>query len=160
MERQSKFVVVLSALCLAAAGCGSEESAGPSLTGTVTFNGEPLPNANLTFEPDGTGGSTAYGRTDENGVYTTHTGRSLAGIAPGRYNVGVEAYVIEPGMFDAQGNYVENGQFAIPKEYANPQQSGLWVEVTADGENVADIPIEGVAPAGPEADTEDTLDGI
>ena len=155
MNTSRRLAAVLAPLLLAAAGCGGGESAGPSLTGTVTFNGQPLPDANLTFEPDGPGGATAYGRSDENGVYTVHTGRSLEGIAPGKYNVGVEAYTIQPGMFDAAGNYVENGQLAIPKSFTSPKTSGLFVVVTEAPDNTADIPIEGEAPTAPEAPTPD-----
>ena len=58
------FLVLLPLL---AVGCGNENLA--TVTGTVTLDGEPLPNAFITFVPQGETGSTSFGKTDEDGAY-------------------------------------------------------------------------------------------
>ena len=63
-------IIVFAVACW---GCGP---GGPTLgkvTGQVTLDGKPLPNAVVTFMPDG-GGGTASGNTDANGNYElSHT---------------------------------------------------------------------------------------
>lgn len=66
-----RLVVGLTACCLAClllVGCGD---GGPSLgtvSGTVTMDGEPLPNVSVTFTPVA-GGRGSTGKTDANGQY-------------------------------------------------------------------------------------------
>ena len=59
---------------LAAAGCGGadgEADRPPRLpvTGTVTYNGAPLADAQITFNPETAGGTAAFARTDAEGHY-------------------------------------------------------------------------------------------
>jgi len=65
-------------LVLAAAGCGSSQTA--SLSGTVTLNGEPLAKGHISFTPDDDQGGTA-GADVENGRY------QIANLKPGTYHV-------------------------------------------------------------------------
>ena len=58
-------VLLTTVLC----GCGGNENLA-SVTGTITLDGKPLPNAFVVFVPSAeVGGTTSYGRTDENGHY-------------------------------------------------------------------------------------------
>ena len=61
-------ILVLAALPLLTAGCGGNENLA-TVAGTVTLDGEPLPNAFITFIPQGGTGSPSYGRTGEDGYY-------------------------------------------------------------------------------------------
>ena len=66
--------LVLVCLMAAMLGCGDGEEYVP-VGGTVSLNGEPLPDAKLIFEPIGdesgiAPGKPSYGRTDESGRYT------------------------------------------------------------------------------------------
>lgn len=60
------FAVAASLTCLILIGCGGEDVG--SVTGKVTMDGQPLPNAIVTFVPEG-GGRTGTGKTDANGEY-------------------------------------------------------------------------------------------
>ena len=78
------------AICsfLSLVGCGSEE--GPKLaavTGTVTLDGQPVEGAGLQFSVEAPGGGVAYGRTDENGRYEMHFGKSRTGAVVGKNRV-------------------------------------------------------------------------
>lgn len=60
---------VLGLMCgvLLALGCGGRDDLG-RVTGTITLDGEPLPNAFVVFSPTN-GGTTSYGRSDQSGQY-------------------------------------------------------------------------------------------
>ena len=56
-------------LCLLTlVGCGGSENDLASVTGTITLDGDPLPDAFVVFAPT-SGGTTSYGRTDSAGHY-------------------------------------------------------------------------------------------
>ncbi len=59
----------LGVMCLVTicCGCGGNSDLA-SVTGTVTLDGKPLENAQVTFAPT-TAGTTSYGRTNSNGEY-------------------------------------------------------------------------------------------
>jgi hypothetical protein len=73
-------------LLLGLAGCGSPD--GVTVTGRVTLDGRPLPNAEVTFHPlgdtKGLGGSAV---TDADGRYELVSARVNKGVAPGEYRV-------------------------------------------------------------------------
>ena len=56
----------LGVVCLVATGCGTSQTL---VTGTVTFDGQPLDQAGLEFHGSGTGGFTGHAFTDANGQY-------------------------------------------------------------------------------------------
>lgn len=74
-------IVGLSAL----AGCGSGNLG--TVSGNVTLDGQPLPNATLIFTPTAAGGSTTAARTDTAGSYTLVHSREVDGAILGPYSV-------------------------------------------------------------------------
>ncbi|MGY8768910.1 MAG: hypothetical protein ACKVH8_10855 [Pirellulales bacterium] len=66
IERIAQSILLLTLACFL--GCGGEPSL-PSITGKVTFDGQPIEVGSIMFEPvDGKG--TTEGGTIENGTYT------------------------------------------------------------------------------------------
>lgn len=108
-------------LLLAAAGCGDGSSA--TLTGTVTYQGQPVASALMNFHNQGAG-PLAYALTDDEGSYSVHTG-SQNGLAPGKYKLAFE--------FPAGSN--------IPEKYLTIEHSGLEREIES-GANTWDIALE------------------
>lgn len=152
LTSQIRLFFVASFLCLSVftfSGCSNSQHAGGTAEGVVTFNGAPLPNAQLMFAATAEGGRAAYAQTDENGYFEAYTHRSFKGIAPGEYIVTVEAYVIPPGGFTPDGKTIENGLSAIPLKYSYPKQSGLTLTVEKDAPTVAKFDLVGEAPAEP-----------
>src|SRR5436190_8990370 len=65
-------------------GCGGEKTPGlGQVTGTITMDGKPLPDATLTFETSKGGLSAALGRTDANGKYELYYSRGHKGATTG-----------------------------------------------------------------------------
>ena len=74
-------------------GCGQDT--GPALgnvTGTVTLDGKPLPEASVTFYP-ADDGRPSQGTTDENGKYTLRFTGTKEGAMVGQHSVQVEVGV-------------------------------------------------------------------
>jgi len=69
------------------AGCGG--SAFPSVTGTVTLDGQALDGAQVVFSPDGAGGQVATAVTDSSGKFRMGTFKLGDGVRPGKYRVTV-----------------------------------------------------------------------
>ncbi|MEP3480825.1 MAG: carboxypeptidase-like regulatory domain-containing protein [Fuerstiella sp.] len=147
-----RFVVasVLSFTVIIFTGCSDSQHAGGTAEGVVSFNGEPLANAELTFSATAEGARAAYGMTDENGFFKAYTHRSFEGIAPGEYIVTVDAYKVPPGGFTPDGKTFESGLSAIPRKYAFPKQSGLTLTVLTGEPTVANFDLVGEAPTEPE----------
>ena len=146
--------ILLSAIpaCLAVAivGCGSDLNLAP-VEGTVTYQGQPLANATVTFIPKGEG-SLGVGITDEEGSFSISTG-GQAGVTPGMCAVTVSKMESSGGgqaalekMTEAdrqkmmmsgkmQGVMTGTPKSAIPAQYGNAITSGLSFEVKKDGEN-------------------------
>ena len=78
------FAFATALALLAASGCGSGPPVG-TVTGTVTMDGAPLPNALVTFVPEG-GGQPAMGKTDATGKYELYR-RGEAGALIGTHTV-------------------------------------------------------------------------
>jgi hypothetical protein len=82
----------ISLLCLATGGvlfltgCGSRL---PSVTGTVTMDGQPLDGAVILFSPEGQGGQVATGVADSSGKFQMGTYKPGDGVMPGKYKVTV-----------------------------------------------------------------------
>lgn len=82
--------LTLVGLALTCFGCG-----GPShvstVQGKVTLDGQPLPDALVTFQPKGEG-SPSTGRTDADGNYTLRYSRTVEGAEQGEHVVTISTY--------------------------------------------------------------------
>lgn len=130
----------LALLLLAAAGCGSD---GPELTdvsGTVTVDGRPVPNATVMFVPEAPDGSPSYGVTDAEGYYSLMFTRDKEGAMLGRHTVEITTEkVSKQDIEDMRANgeeVVEAEYVAIPKKYRSP---GALTAVVEPGGNDIDI---------------------
>ena len=135
-------------------GCGPSGVPVVKVTGKVTFEGNPVDGALITFFPtDPTTGREAAGRTDENGIFLVLTqGAKKNGALPGSYYVVVTKTI----TVDSRGNpivpsdepipaYAEAATAAdagrpiykslLPEKYGNAETSGLTAEVTQRGAN-------------------------
>jgi hypothetical protein len=162
MQRRTDSLLWLGVVvCLAAmVGCGGQPTLSTEyVEGVVTVDGQPVPEATVTFVPVVEGqGAPATGMTNAQGVYkltATVTGevaaKAEAGTLPGEYHVGVMKNVIETPMSEEEAEqagveYTPADEYAAPKityevpqKYNNPRESGLKVTVQAGQNN---IPLE------------------
>lgn len=151
----------VSGVLAALVGCGgSRPKAVPTemVEGVVTLDGQPVPEATVTFLPVQNGvGASATGMTDSEGKYTlTAVGAGIgaqlgAGTLPGEYYVGV-AKVSLPDipaaadLGDSAESAVAAGRpqdvkvtYLVPERFRDPVSSGVKVTVKAGKNN---IPIE------------------
>src|SRR5262245_39746565 len=71
-------------------GCGGTSKTVPT-TGRVTYNGKPVPRANVSFTPVEGSGRAASGLTDNNGYFKLGTFSTSDGALPGNYRISVIA---------------------------------------------------------------------
>jgi hypothetical protein len=110
------FGIVAPAL-LVCLGCGGGDVG--YVEGTVTMDGAPLPDAIVTFQPEG--GRPSSGRTDENGYYELIYTRGKKGAIPGKHTVTIST--LQEGDPDAGGESVPE---KVPAKYNTD------TELTAD----------------------------
>ena len=77
-------------------GCGDGHPARSKVTGSVSYNGEPLHIGSLVFIPVG-GGPPAQGNIDRDGNYFMGTFDESDGVIPGKYKVMITAMTSEGG---------------------------------------------------------------
>jgi hypothetical protein len=132
--REATFVVVL---VLAFTGCS--RGVGATASGTVTYDGKPVPaGVVVRFHPQVAGSSSSLGVTDTHGRYDLRFNANVRGVLPGESVV----------SFALRESYGENGVPFIPEELrairipasASGHASGLKKKVRP-GENVIDIEI-------------------
>lgn len=112
-------------------GCGAKL---PTVEGTVTLDGVPLPDAKVVFEsPDK---PMAVATTDAGGHYEVTTG-SQRGMAAGSYRVAISAYVTRDG-----GSESPIPVLRTPKKYNSAKSSGLTAEVKTGRNKDMDFRLE------------------
>jgi len=147
--QRGRLVACLTAALLTCVnGCSSGVPAPPKLaasvpvSGTVTLDGKPLSDANVTFVPETQAGfKGAIGRTDASGKYELNTdigaGKSSKGAIPGRYRVTVSRLVKPDGSAlppDFKEPPMNVGAMeSIPLKYTSGTDSQLTYEVPAAG---------------------------
>lgn len=130
------------------AGCGSGDRVEVHPTkGVVLFRGEPMMGGGaISFVPlDHQEGKAAGGIIDKEGKFTMSTYDSDDGSMAGNFRVIVVQSTVEEietvGDTDAEGAEDTSTKFTVPESkripftYADPANSPLKVEVTADGQN-------------------------
>jgi hypothetical protein len=85
------FVILAASGAMVIASCGRDEEAFGKrypVSGTVTYNGQPLEKGTISFVPDKGAGATG---AIEKGSYTLSTGGEGDGALPGKYKVTITA---------------------------------------------------------------------
>lgn len=159
----SKIFIEIPLLMLAMVGlvgCGGGAGAPPAavypVTGKITFKGEPVSGADITFVNNDAGRS-AFGRTDGNGEFQLTTFSANDGAVEGKAVVTVSKLVVQPPTTPEADIESEDyqppelGQAAtpaapptsgIPEKYADPMTSGLVAVVSKDGPNTHNFELE------------------
>ena len=136
-------MILLGGLVCLNSGC-SDSKLG-YVTGVVTFQGEPLPKATITFTPKEAGGQIAVGISDEKGNYqlTTNGGETNAGALPGDYLMTVSKMdvpiISKDDLYSGKVKRPAKIESLIPVKYNKTETSGLTATVMK-GRNT--IPIE------------------
>ncbi len=135
----ASFALVCSAILI---GCGgpAEDPNRPAtvaVSGTVTYNGQPIEGATVAFLPKVPAGTGASGRTDASGKFGLTAFQPGDGAVPGSYLVTIVKTEAQGG-----GEVQEDSSAApavpkslLPEKYGNPQGSGLTAEVKEGAEN-------------------------
>ncbi len=138
-------------------GCGGGGSANTvPVTGTVTYNNQPVEGAVVSFIPVREGQS-AIGKTNASGRYTMRTAQS-DGVVPGQYRVKIEKFEggeratgpSGPTVEEYPADYAETEAQAgaaptpapkhlLPAKYADPTTSGFTVTVSSGQQNTFDF---------------------
>jgi len=143
--KQAILASSLSGVLLLFSGCGVRTAADYSKldlvlgSGTVTLNGQPLPDAVVMFEnPED--GTVCVGLTDASGRYRLQVDSRKKGVTTGRKIVRISTATRIPGLnvgFDGEGGAAEDGgegapagppRELVPSRYN--KESQLTVEVT------------------------------
>ncbi|QDT73882.1 carboxypeptidase-like regulatory domain-containing protein [Lacipirellula limnantheis] len=126
---------------LALVGCGGPYDA--TVSGTVKFNGSPVPRGTISFKPQ-SAGADAFGQINADGAYLLRTGRE-EGLNSGSYTVSVAANETPPP--NPKGGPPPMGKSLTPDWYRDPATSGLTFTV-APGDNTIDIDLNATPPPG------------
>ncbi len=116
MDR-STCLTILAVVCLAllpAAGCSDSGPALGTVSGTVTLDGNPLPNAEVEFQPVAEG-SPSYGTTDENGHYELAYGVGKPGAMVGKHEVRISTYRQDAADDEGLSPAIEYPELLPPK---------------------------------------------
>jgi hypothetical protein len=139
--RRAAGIAMVGWLVVGLAGCGSGLLGLSPVSGKVTYNGEPLDGATVTFVA--ADGGVATGITDAQGTFTLITGAN-AGAAKGSYKVTIRKVAereVPEGMkgetdptkmmsMMMKGKSIPEPSSLIPARYGDPNASGLTAEVT------------------------------
>jgi hypothetical protein len=104
-------------------------------SGTVTYQGQPVANANVTFHSDTQGG---FGLTDAQGRFQLQSISPDDGALPGTYPVSIiKMEVTAPKFDEGHPQYVPPPppKYLVPKKYSDPRTSGLSATVERGKEN-------------------------
>ncbi|MCL2004998.1 MAG: carboxypeptidase-like regulatory domain-containing protein [Planctomycetaceae bacterium] len=149
MQKTLYTITILTAFAMVA-GCGNRLGT-INVTGTVTFDGQPLAGANVNFSPQTEGeGLPAFGVTDANGRYVLQTlmGDVDAGTTPGTYLVTiikmeqseVTVRALDGGTTsDPFGGTPPPPRSVIPERYNQTSTSGFTATVERGSSNVFDF---------------------
>jgi hypothetical protein len=139
-SNRSPLSAVLLFFCiLFVIGCESKSYNLVPVAGTVTLDGEPVPGAVVTFQPQGSGGRSpgpgSTGRCNTEGRFELKTIRDEPGAVVGTHNVRINSYSPESPPIADGGT--EPRKEIIPDRYN--YSSVLTYEIPTDGTSTADF---------------------
>jgi hypothetical protein len=126
------------------AGCGGPQSDKElvQVSGTVTYAGEPLPDAIVAFDSaEHADASPSTGVTDDEGHYSLKLSADEVGVPPGRYKVAITAWDA-PLEMPKPGAPVVPPRPLIPEKYFDPETSGLTATVESGAPQTIDFDLE------------------
>ncbi len=124
----------LAIALLAAAGCGGGGTAPTAkVTGTVTYNGDPIEGVSVGFIPEGEGGRPASGTTDASGKFTLSTFEAGDGAVLGKHSVIITEAPDDTGNEDY--SLPDESAKRFPDKYESPMTSGFEATVEKGKEN-------------------------
>lgn len=152
MIPQRLYLPWFAILAVGLVGCGTGSGL-VKVRGTVTLDGQPLPNALVTFISKSGEGVTATGTTNAQGEFVMQTYKPGDGVKPGEYKVTVQysesvadsaampALKEGQSMKDAfmaaqkvaEQNRNKRPKYVIPPKYSNPSMTILSQTVPTDG---------------------------
>jgi hypothetical protein len=132
-------VPLLAVICMT--GCGTSNSEYVAVTGTVTYQGEPVEGATVAFRGEGSA-PPALGVTSASGQFSLRTGAN-PGAIPGEHIVTVTKYVVEAEPLAEEVSMEDAGRkkpattirTAIPSKYASPSGTDIRYVVKPGGGN-------------------------
>jgi len=130
--------ILIAVVVALATGCDGGKVA--PVSGTVTLDGKPLPNAHVNFQPIAEGmnaaGPGSHGKTDANGHYTLEVvGENKNGAYVGKHRVEITAATAEPDPTSDRPSRPTGPP--IPDEYN--RNSSLTCTVPVGGKNDANF---------------------
>ena len=139
MFRLVSFLILIS---LIITGCYGDDRGLAPVSGTVLFNGKPLPNAGIIFTPDQDNTRVGVGSTDKDGKYRLTSFQINDGAKIGKHAVTIRAYETKDGPPKAADDITNvQGKMITPFKYARPETSGLKADV-AKKNNIIDFELK------------------
>ncbi len=138
-QRAPGILLVVAAAALLTAGCGpSGRPTAYAVTGTVTYRGLPLADADVSFLP--ASGPMAGGRTDAHGRFQLTTFAPGDGAVAGEHSVLIvkKEKIVDPQTPSSPYEITRN---VLPARYGLVGQSNLAATVTSSGPNDFTFPL-------------------
>lgn len=133
-------VLLLVGLTLFSAGCGGKKTTLDvvPVAGTVTLDGTPLADADITASPTGTtAGQGGGGRSSATGEFQLNHFRGEAGLPPGDYSITVSLRKNPDGSVpppnDPTPPIESQAKETLPARYSDPTATTLKATVIAGG---------------------------
>lgn len=142
-EHVCVFLGLLTVGAISIAGCGRGGPEVVRVTGTVTYQGNPVENLYLNFKPEV--GRPSWGVTDAEGKYWLRYSRDRDGAVVGKHTVWVQFRPRNPGeelQMTAPGGAKRPGNLsAILRKYGSEKTTPLKFDIETDGQ-VVDIALD------------------
>lgn len=132
-------IITTAGITASLTGCSD---GGPKLvevTGKVTVDGKPVPNAIVTFNPTAPGGSNSLGKTDAQGLYRLEYSQDKQGALVGEHVVEIVTKKMSASDMPDSGEVVASEYVAIPAKY---RKRGSITAKVEDKRNTIDFALE------------------
>jgi len=137
-RRASFLALTAAAMALSPLACGRSGPEMARVSGTVTYQGKPVPKGTVSFVSTDPARRNATGQLDANGFYRLQTEEPGDGAEVGDYEVTIFSH--EEKILDYRPKEPVKAQRLIPEKYENPKTSGLKRTVKS-GSNTFDFPL-------------------
>ncbi|HVX13471.1 MAG TPA: carboxypeptidase-like regulatory domain-containing protein [Pirellulales bacterium] len=133
---------ICALLALLVAGCsgGGRDAGTVAVTGKVTYGGQAVEGATVTFASTAQSGAPGAAITGADGAYTLRAKPGNYAVMVSKLSVAANTQQVsmEQAVTDA-AKAVEEPKNLLPAKYSNPVESPLKAEVKASGTNTFDL---------------------